>query len=152
MGRAAIGLIKKLIMLGVLAAVASAFGAYQYFTQWLHSPLAISTEALIYDLPRGGNLSSVAAELAEQQVLEHPRMLLYYARVTGQSAVRAGEYEISQGTTPEQLLRLLHLGDVVEYTITLIEGWTFSQVVEALAEAPRIQSLLQGPHGYLSFL
>lgn len=144
MGRLALGLLRKLLWLGALAALAAGFGAYQYFTQWLHAPMALDSSGMAYELKRGRSLSHVVEELGAKGVLKHPRILLYFARLTDQVQVRAGEYEIASGTSPVQLLEQLNRGEVVEYSVTLIEGWTFAQAVEALSEAPRLQSQLQG--------
>ncbi|MDO3385716.1 endolytic transglycosylase MltG [Gilvimarinus sp. SDUM040013] len=144
MGRVALSLLRKFLLLGALAGAAAAFGAYQYFTQWFHAPMAIGPSELTYELKRGGSLSGAVTDLSAKQVLSHPRILLYVAKVTGRSAVKAGEYKIVSGTTPAQLLELLHRGDVVEHSITLIEGWTFAQAIAALSEAPKLKPLLQG--------
>ncbi len=47
--------------------------------------------------------------------------------------MRAGEYRIDAGTTPRQLLQIFVAGDVQLYSFTIIEGWTFRELVAALA-------------------
>ncbi|MDO6745782.1 endolytic transglycosylase MltG [Gilvimarinus sp. 1_MG-2023] len=140
----ALGVIRKLILLAILAAAAASFGAYQYFTQWLYAPLSLTPAGMVYELKQGSSLSHAVTDLSQQQVLKHPRILYYFARATGQGQVKAGEYKIAHGTTPAQLLVLFHRGEVVEHSITLIEGWTFAQAVEALSRAPKLTSLLSG--------
>ena len=48
-------------------------------------------------------------------------------------AIKAGEYQLEPGITPRGLLQLLSSGAVVQYRFTLVEGWTFTQLLQALA-------------------
>lgn len=45
---------------------------------------------------------------------------------------RAGEYRLEYGLKPRALLRKLAAGSVVQHRLTLVEGWTFRQVMVAL--------------------
>lgn len=144
MGVVAIKLVKRLLLLALLAGAAATFGAYHYFNQWLYTPMAIPPEGLVYHLERGSSLSRVVDDLAQQGVLQHPEVLLAYSKIRGNSEVKAGDYELNDATTPSGLLHRLHSGDVIDYNVTLVEGWTFAQAVRALSEAPRIDSQLHG--------
>ncbi|WP_084005072.1 endolytic transglycosylase MltG [Gilvimarinus polysaccharolyticus] len=140
----AVGLVKRLMLLALLALVVSALGAMQYFKQWYAEPMALPDSGLQYQLKAGGSLSAAASELAAQGILKHPQVLTLYARLSNQSEVRAGDYLLEPGMTPRQFMKMLHTGNVVSYTVTLIEGWTFAQAVQALAESERIDSRLAG--------
>ena len=140
----AVGLIKRLILLALLALLVSALGALQYFKQWYAEPMALPEDGLHYQLKSGGSLSGAASDLAGQGILKHPQVLTFYARLSGQSEVRAGDYLLEPGMTPRQFMKMLNTGNVVSYTVTLIEGWTFAQAVQALAESERIDSQLAG--------
>ena len=49
---------------------------------------------------------------------------------------------MAEGLTPAALLDLLVSGKVIEYSLTLVEGWTFAQVLEATRSHPvLVQSL-----------
>ena len=58
--------------------------------------------------------------------------------------LKAGEYRFRGGITPLELLEQVVAGRVVEYPFTLVEGWTFRQVLAALAAAPKLSHSLQG--------
>ncbi|UTF60555.1 endolytic transglycosylase MltG [Gilvimarinus sp. DA14] len=135
---------KKVILLALLGALVAGLGAFQYFKKWLNEPLIVGDDGLVYELPAGGNLSQVTADLAALEVLEHPQVLVLYARLSGQAAVRAGDYRFEPGITPADLVKVLHTGNVIEYAVAIIEGWTYADAVAALARAPRITSVLQG--------
>jgi UPF0755 protein len=71
--------------------------------------------------------------------------LIAYARVTGADArVRAGEYSIEPGTTPDRLLALFESGKVVQHAVTFVEGWTFRELRAALAREPHLRQTLAG--------
>ena len=63
---------------------------------------------------------------ANQQVLKDPYVLF--------PTIKAGEYQINQGVTPNQLIELFKRGDSVSYSFTIIEGWTFAQALDTKTE------------------
>ena len=57
----------------------------------------------------------------------------WWFRLSGQSRlIKAGSYEIVPGTSPEALLDKLVRGEQALRSVTLVEGWNFRQVREAL--------------------
>lgn len=82
------------------------------------------------DVQPGGSLRLVAAQLHAQGVLPQPLDLVLLARLRGDAdAIRAGEYRVEPGTSVAALLELLKSGKVVMHSLTLVEGWTFAQVL-----------------------
>jgi UPF0755 protein len=68
-----------------------------------------------------------------------PGLLYAWFRLSGQDRlIKAGSYEIETGTTPRSLLRKLVRGEESLRSVTLVEGWTFRQVRQALAGAPQL--------------
>jgi UPF0755 protein len=55
------------------------------------------------------------------------------------AAVHAGEYEIAAGTTPKQLLDKFVSGEVLLYSMTIVEGWTFRELMAAIAASPLLE-------------
>ena len=79
------------------------------------------------------SLKSVSAELESLGLIKRPYYLLIEARRQGREGrIKAGEYIIMPGTTPLQLLDQFVAGKVKQYAITLVEGWTFAQVMDAV--------------------
>lgn len=132
------------LLLLALAALGSAAG-WLAFDRWRSTPLRIGQEPLQVEIPRGQALAVTAQELAARGVLDHPRWLTAYARLTGADArIRAGEYSIEPGTTPADLLALFESGKVVQHSITFVEGSTFREMRAALAREPRLGQTLAG--------
>jgi UPF0755 protein len=53
--------------------------------------------------------------------------------------MRAGSYEIAPGTSPERLLSMLVRGEESLRTVTMVEGWNWRQVRQALAKAEHLK-------------
>jgi len=78
----------------------------------------------------------VARDVQAAGVHTDARLLYWWFRLSGQSRlIRAGNYEILPGTTPQSLLTKLVRGDETLRALTLVEGWNFRQVRAALAQA-----------------
>lgn len=97
------------------------------------------------EIVAGSSLSRVAAELGEAGFLRSPIIFKLMARVRGvENSIRTGEYELQPGITPVQLLDKIVNGESVQYRITLVEGWTFEQALQAIWSADNIVPSLDG--------
>jgi UPF0755 protein len=133
-----------LLLLGFVVGIAGLEIKFQY-DRFNHIPLDIDPEGLHLVIPKGGTMRSVAAELQRRGVLAYPSYLVLLARWQGVAqAIKAGEYYIPPGTTPPVLLRQIVAGKVMESSLTLVEGWTFSQVMAAVGNSPYLQPTLTG--------
>jgi UPF0755 protein len=135
--------IALLALAGLKALVVLA--GYGVLQRWLDTPLAVGAAPLEIEIPRGQPLAVTARQLAERGVLDHPRWLQLYARATGADArIRAGEYAVPAGTTPRSLLALLESGAVIQHSVTIVEGWTFRELRQALEAEPYLDHTLAG--------
>lgn len=123
--------ILSLLLITVLGAAAVAWDARER----LRSPLPV-TETTLLQFETGSSLSGLINRLHRDGLLGHPRTGFYlrvYARVTDSARnLHAGEYALQPGLTPIALLELLASGAVVEYSFTIIEGWTTRELLVAL--------------------
>jgi UPF0755 protein len=128
----------------VLALVAAGIGwlAWQETRRQLDTPLAVSGPAII-TVPPGMSLRGFAGELAARGWMEHPWILVVEGRRRGMArALRAGEYEVTPGMTPLSLLEEVVSGRVIQHQLTLVEGWTFAQIVAAVRASPALVQTL----------
>jgi UPF0755 protein len=101
--------------------------------QFLHSEMDIPEESVVFEIPAGSAFATVSRDLAERGFIDHPDWYRWYARLLDKAGgVHAGEYLIEVGTTPAQLLEMFIAGDVQLYSFTIVEGWTFRELVAAL--------------------
>ncbi|MCK4743806.1 MAG: endolytic transglycosylase MltG [Sulfuriflexus sp.] len=107
--------------------------AYNY-KQFMTTPFSISADETIrLDVGSGRSIKSIAAELKDKGVIAQSFWLEWVARINGQARrIQAGEYEIKDTITPKQFLTMLVNGDVVQYSVTIIEGWNVTQTLQAI--------------------
>ncbi len=97
-------------------------------------PMKVPAGGVVYTVPAGANTRQIARELHEQGLLREPLYFRLLVRQQEQGRhLRAGEYQINPGLTPAGLLELLVSGKSIEYSLTLVEGWSFRQFRTALA-------------------
>jgi len=123
------------VLLGVSVAGLSALAWRE-----LNAPLQIAAaEGEWLRVPSGTPFHRVAAELGERGLVDKPYLLRWYAGATGDAKrVRAGEYQLTPGTTSVTLLAKLVAGDVYLHQITIVEGSRFAEVLAALRSHPAI--------------
>ena len=81
----------------------------------------------------GASLRTVLAELSRVGALRDPRLVEWYLRLHGESLrAQAGVYELDDGATVRQILAQLGAGHVVMSQLTIVEGWSFAQLRQAL--------------------
>ena len=110
---------------------------------WLHAPLRLNlppgAQVLDLEIEPGITANAVAGVVADTGVVVPVVLLQAWFRVSGQARqIKAGSYEITPGTTPRTLLSMLVRGDQTLKSITLVEGWNFSQVRAALLKAEQL--------------
>ena len=126
-----------LLLLGIVAAAALGWWSHR----WLQTPIAGLTEQKIFEVPKGASLRTVASSLNDNGVLDQPEIWTVWARITKRAhSLKAGEYSLTPGITPSELLELLNSGDVLLHSITFIEGSTFADMRKALAQDPAVSS------------
>lgn len=99
----------------------------------LDAPMNVAADGDRLDVAPGSSLTGISDELSRRGILETSWALNAYARFSGDAKrVQAGEYLIGSGTSPRGLLDQLVSGRVYLYDLTIIEGWTFADMVTAL--------------------
>ena len=120
---------RALIILLLLAAVAAG-GAWW----WLHQPLQLSQPNLELEIEPGTTPRGVAQSVVKAGVQTDARLLYAWFRLSGKDrSIKAGNYELSAGLTPYELLQKLARGEESLRALTLVEGWNWRQVRAALA-------------------
>ncbi len=135
-------LLKILVLVLASAGVLVLAGLWQA-DRWLEEPLEVPPAGLEFSIPPGTAMQTVSNRLADLGVLQHPAMLTGYARITGKaSQIHAGEYRLEPGLTSYQLLEKFIRGDVRLYSFTIVEGWNFRELLQAMAGDPALQQTL----------
>ena len=110
----------------------------------LEQPLHVSQERLL-DVPTGTTPNRMFYRMESDGVLEDAFWLRLYWRFNMAGVpLHTGEYRMTPGMSVRDLFEVWRRGDVVQYTLTLVEGWNFRQVRAALAKHEKIKKTLDG--------
>jgi UPF0755 protein len=132
-------------IIGLVITVGGGVLAADYL-QFLHGPLreGESTQE-VFVIEPGTSVQGVTAELAASGLIDRPLYFRGTARLTGAATkIQAGEYAIDTRTTPYRLLDKFVAGDVKNYSLTVIEGWTFDQMMQRIREHDALRHTLKG--------
>jgi len=129
------GLMKLLLSVMLLALGMAAAGFW-----WLNQPMDTRQVTLDLSIEPGTSPKSIAQAVVAAGAQTSPTLLYAWFRVSGQSRqMRAGSYEMAPGTTPQRLLNMLVRGEESLRTVTIVEGWNWRQVRQALAKAESLK-------------
>ena len=128
--------VKRLLVLIVVAALAVAGAGYW----WLHQPIVAGDKAIELEIEPGTAPRAVAQAAQAAGLGVNADLLYWWFRLSGQDRkIRAGNYEIPVGTTPQSLLTRLVRGEDSQRVLTIVEGWNFRQMRAALAKEENLK-------------
>ncbi|RMT28392.1 hypothetical protein ALP50_04412 [Pseudomonas syringae pv. spinaceae] len=140
-------MIRKLLVLLetaiVLAVLLLGFAFWQQ-KEALNQPLKVAQEQLL-DVPAGSTPTGVLNRLQADGVIKDAFWLRLYWRfnLSGQP-LHSGEYRMLPGMDVNALFDVWKRKEVVQYSLTLVEGWNFRQVRAALAKQAKLDQTLAG--------
>jgi len=115
---------------------------YQAF---LDAPVTVAEEGRALTVEPGASIKGIARRLEQAGVVRSALYLQIHARLEGLATrLKVGEYRIEPGTTPRTLLDQIVAGQVVQHSLTVVEGWTFKQLRAAMQAHPRLRQTLAG--------
>ena len=115
------------------------------YSQYMQRTLPVGEAGFHYELESGSNLSRAIRDLANAGIINKPRYVRLAARLAGKDKqIHAGEYIIKAGMTAQDFLQMLYSGKVVQYALTLVEGWNFTQLMDAVNSHPQLTHTLTG--------
>ncbi|MBA1149205.1 endolytic transglycosylase MltG [Ectothiorhodospiraceae bacterium WFHF3C12] len=140
---------KRRLLIGailILVALAGALGSlaysYQVFTRTALVP--VDGEPRTFHVEPGSSFQGVARALARQGFIERALLYRLMARLQGKAQrIKAGEYAIEPGMSPQAFLDRMVSGDVVQYSLTLVEGWNFHEMMVAVRAHEALEHTLE---------
>jgi len=133
---------RRLLLLLVLLAMAAALVAgWNDYHRFSVAPLNVSAQHDSIDVSRGTSFKGIVAELRQHGLSTaspwYWRLLAEQMRVAGK--LHAGEYALQPGITPRQLLADMAAGKVLQRNFTIVDGWTFAELRQALARVDTLK-------------
>lgn len=141
---------RLLFFIGALFAGAFAFVCYDFYC-FIDKPLLLHRinghhQTLIFQVPPSTSLKQLSQKLAELNIFSSKKQQYYFEWLTqlhqASGLLKMGEYELSSAHTPKDLLQKLINGEVVLYGFTIIEGWSFQDILSALEKHPKLEKKL----------
>lgn len=117
-----------MVVLVLVFLAAAVVGTLYYGATAWKSPAAVEI-----DIAARSSVRTIAEQLAAANVIRTPRLFEIIARIKRSgSRLHAGAYAFPAGTTALDALRKIERGDVLQFSFTVIEGWTIKDIAQAL--------------------
>jgi UPF0755 protein len=131
--------VSYLLLLAVLALAAAAAGAWY----WANAPMELASKQIDYIVEQGSRPRAIALLMNQAGIKVNEDAFVIMARLSGRDKLlKAGAYEAQRGDSPWMLLERMANGDMTQTRITLLEGWTYKRIRQALAGDPKIRQTL----------
>lgn len=122
----------RLTSLVLFFSLATGFLLYLDYQKFLQTPLNIERD-FIFTIDSGMNFSDLSKKLQAENIIEKNSYLEILARLTKRAhKIKSGEYNLTPGISPDDLLNIFVSGKVVQYSLTLVEGWQIHEMLEAI--------------------
>ncbi len=126
---------RKLLVLLLFMLLTMAGAVY-----YAYGPLKLQNYPVEFTLEQGSSLTVVARQLEQNGLIEQPRLFVFMGRMLGSAEqVKAGTYRLDHVVSRMALLEMITRGDVIKRQLTIIEGWNFRQLRNALNDNPNLR-------------
>ena len=137
---------RNMILVLLLALIGAVAWGWRDFSRFGSAPLHVVAQGESIDIGRGSSFKEIVRHLREQGLSTasplYWRLLAVQMRVAGK--LHAGEYATPADLTPRQLLANMAAGRVMQRNFTIVDGWTFHEVLAALGKAEKLQHAAAG--------
>ena len=119
------------ILLVALAASVVAYRGWLDYNEFLATPLQIASDGLVIEVVPGDSGQAVVSRLAAFGATVRDWRWRIYMRMEPVT-IKTGEYLLMPGLKPAEVMALLASGQVIQHRFTIVEGWTYRQLMAAL--------------------
>ncbi|MCF6225029.1 MAG: endolytic transglycosylase MltG [Xanthomonadales bacterium] len=131
-----------LILVFLLLLLGASMGwVYHQYQGFLQQPLQVQADGQTITIKRGSSHAAMVEKLLTEKISKDRWPWRLLQRLEPQ-LIKAGEYQLEEGMTPQMWLQRLSKGEVIRYSFTIIEGWRAAELLLALKADDRlVQSL-----------
>ncbi len=127
----------------LVIAIAGLLGFYAYTEFSTFKTTTISEDIPSFEIKKGANIRTVAKSLKNNNIIGSAELFRVLAKITKQeSQIKAGEYQLKKGMTPEDILTHFTKGETLQYRTRLPEGFKFSELVSIIKKDPNLKQTL----------
>lgn len=126
-------LLRRIFLLAIIVGASFMF--------WTEKPIIADGQPPIeFTIAPGSSLKNSMQQIDAAGVPVQPLLMVILAQVTGNSTkLKAGTYDLKPGTTPRDLVNQLVRGEFAQEALTVIEGWNFKQMRQAINAHPSLK-------------
>jgi len=134
-------------LLGIVVLVASLVAGWfwQSYTQYPYNITNFPGGDKTFVIKPGAAISTVVNDLIAEGIIDDRSRFMWMINHNEKSRqIQAGEYLISPDMTPNDILQKFIDGKVKQYAFTVVEGWTFKQMLVAISGSDKLKHTLAG--------
>ena len=131
------------VFLPLVIAIAGgiAFYGYTQFAEFKLQTLAYNIES--FEIKKGSNIRIVAKNLESKGLIKPALFFTALAKLNKQETkIKAGEYKLEKGMTPEKVLSLFTKGKTLQYTTRIPEGGNFKEIIAIIKADKNLKQTL----------
>ncbi len=139
----------------VAIVVAVSLGVFAKYRSFETSVMIPYGKPAKFTVKPGMNITKLADAFQCAGLLKDKPLFIWTAKLHGFTGhLKEGEYLFPAGSSPQQVLQQIVDGNVVVHRLTIIEGWTFSEMMQAIEDDPYLVHTLKddSPKGVMSLL
>ena len=138
-------LIYKLLGIVILVASLVLGWFWQSYTQYQDTATNFSGGEKTFVIKPGATISSVVNNLISQGIISDRSRFMWMVKHDDKARnIQAGEYIISPDMTPKTIWTNFVNGKVKQHAFTVVEGWTFKQMMVAISGSEKLKHTLKG--------
>jgi len=133
------------VLAGAIALAIAVWMGISFIT-FINTPLLDSgAQSIDFVYTQGSSVRALVMRLYRKNILVHPLFFLTLAKMNGSIYhLQAGEYRIEPNMRPGELLARMVKGEGIMHAFTIVEGWTFQQVIKTLNNNSYVEHTLAG--------
>ncbi|HIQ15922.1 MAG TPA: endolytic transglycosylase MltG [Leucothrix sp.] len=132
---------KVLLPMFLLIAGAAGFYFYIQFDQFRKTELP--QDIASFEIKKGSHIRRVAKSLKNKNIIKSELFFVILAKLNKQdNKIKAGEFALKQGMTPDDLLNHFSKGKTLQYQTRIPEGGTFKELVKLIKADKNLKQTL----------
>lgn len=139
-------MLRRFLILGsilLFMTLSSAVLFYFDYQKFLKTPISLD-DPIVFTIDSGMSFAGINTKLKAIGLINKPRYFELFARHSSKAnKIKSGEYQLTPGLKPEQLLDIFISGKVIQYSFTLLEGWQVREMLQALNTTELIDATLK---------
>ena len=132
---------KSIVIVLFLAIGISIFIGYSKFTEFKSSKL--SSDVKSFEIKKGSSIRGVSKRLENNHIISSALFFTALAKLNKQDTkIKAGEYELSKGMSPADLLNHFTRGSTLQYQTRLPEGSNYKELIKIIKSDSNLKHTL----------